>query len=937
MMRCLSILTATVCLLLSAAHAQLPEHVKRAGLPARLESQLGELLVAPRPKVSARSMAVSFHDEQVEVIIEPRPDVSVDAVLSRFVEHPEDLAVVRTSESLILAKANLEGLRLLSDIDEILNVRRPARPERTLNISEGLALIGAESIAAGSGAGSGVDVAIIDSEFELLTSAQFLGELPPGVRTDITGDGLEIGGGPHGTACAEIIHDIAPGARLHYVRVDNTVDFQNAVRYVIDNEIDVVSMSLAWFGTSAGDGEGATNRLVDEAAANGVFWVNSAGNQANKVATGFYTDLDGSGFHDFEPGSDLLLLHGVDAGETIDVFLTWQGWPLTLDDYDLALYRLDTVVPIRVASADGRNVLSPPRERITHVAEVSATYGISVHKAPAATSLGIQVVSRVHEVGNGIPSLGTISTPGDARGAFAVGAINYRNWSSGPVENFSSRGPTTDGRLKPEVIAPDAVTTFGYQNDFFGTSASCPHAAGAAAVLIASDPYYNTPERVRTALLESVVDMGTAGPDNVHGHGRLDLRVLAASRAPDISLSTTALDLGETSSSASSTFQVRNVGRAILQVAAILSDNSAFSFSPTEFRVEPAGSRDVTVTFSPVTGGTVNAVATITSNADRFPEARLGLRGTGLVGRPAVPILSMTVDARDFGPVSVGDTKRLVIPVANAGTGMLEVTADVAGAAAFTLTPGTLSLGPQATAIYTVTFTPDRASEFASELRISSNDTRRPSLTIPLLGVGAEAASGFTLSLDANPEAGDQGVTTASTSGSHAIQVFSSDLANATGLTLSLALGDGVAFSTFEPGDVLPNPEYLHRPTDTNLELTVASLGGRAGQSGYLGQITLEGSPSATTLVVRLDNVSVRRNGFFERYTDLARSIGLGGGPVSPDFDGDGEVGFSDFLLFAAVFGTAAGDDAFDPRFDLDTDGAIGFPDFLAFATAFGG
>ncbi len=57
---------------------------------------------------------------------------------------------------------------------------------------------------------------------------------------------------------------------------------------------------------------------------------------------------------------------------------------------------------------------------------------------------------------------------------------------------------------------------------------------------------------------------------------------------------------------------------------------------------------------------------------------------------------------------------------------------------------------------------------------------------------------------------------------------------------------------------------------------------------------------------------------------------------ANPDFDGDGTVGFSDFVQFAAQFGLNQDDDGFDARFDLDGNGAIGFSDFLIFAGAFG-
>ena len=56
----------------------------------------------------------------------------------------------------------------------------------------------------------------------------------------------------------------------------------------------------------------------------------------------------------------------------------------------------------------------------------------------------------------------------------------------------------------------------------------------------------------------------------------------------------------------------------------------------------------------------------------------------------------------------------------------------------------------------------------------------------------------------------------------------------------------------------------------------------------------------------------------------------------TPDFDGDGTVGFADFLLFVAQFGFSEDDEGYDVWFDLDGDGMIGFGDFLIFANAFG-
>ena len=55
----------------------------------------------------------------------------------------------------------------------------------------------------------------------------------------------------------------------------------------------------------------------------------------------------------------------------------------------------------------------------------------------------------------------------------------------------------------------------------------------------------------------------------------------------------------------------------------------------------------------------------------------------------------------------------------------------------------------------------------------------------------------------------------------------------------------------------------------------------------------------------------------------------------TPDFDGDGQVTFADFLTFAGKFGTRRGEERYDARCDLNGDGEIGFADFLIFADNF--
>ena len=72
--------------------------------------------------------------------------------------------------------------------------------------------------------------------------------------------------------------------------------------------------------------------------------------------------------------------------------------------------------------------------------------------------------------------------------------------------------------------------------------------------------------------------------------------------------------------------------------------------------------------------------------------------------------------------------------------------------------------------------------------------------------------------------------------------------------------------------------------------------------------------------------------------TSHAVSVSADGGDTAtiPDFDGDGTIGFGDFVKFAAKFGLRQGDEGYDAQYDLNGDGEIGFSDFLIFAQNFG-
>ena len=99
------------------------------------------------------------------------------------------------------------------------------------------------------------------------------------------------------------------------------------------------------------------------------------------------------------------------------------------------------------------------------------------------------------------------------------------------------------------------------------------------------------------------------------------------------------------------------------------------------------------------------------------------------------------------------------------------------------------------------------------------------------------------------------------------------------------------------------------------------------------GTITLEEIESSTGKICAMLGMDVSKQTL--KAQEEARAF-IENAFNEADFDGSGDVAFSDFLLFAASFGLDASDSAFDARFDLDDDRAIGFADFLLFASVFG-
>ncbi len=134
--------------------------------------------------------------------------------------------------------------------------------------------------------------------------------------------------------------------------------------------------------------------------------------------------------------------------------------------------------------------------------------------ASIAAKRGILVVNSVGNYGSAGSS--SLVAPADAAGILAVGSVN----TSSTVSTFSSRGPTADGRIKPELVAfgqsPVLIRGSGQVSAAAGTSFSAPQITALAAGLWEAKPAWTKDE-----LISNLIKSGTqyANPDQNLGYG----------------------------------------------------------------------------------------------------------------------------------------------------------------------------------------------------------------------------------------------------------------------------------------------------------------------------------------------------------------------------------------------------------------------------------
>jgi len=217
------------------------------------------------------------------------------------------------------------------------------------------------------------------------------------------------------------------------------------------------------------------------------------------------------------------------------------------------------LVGVKVLKKQGGNctgTVSDINAGIQWVIDNKATLGIEIMNmslggtgcSDGTDSLSLMVnsavaagITAIVAAGNEGPGTCTISSPAAAADAITVGVMadvtpmaSNLSYTCGTAPNkgfylacFSSRGPTADGRIKPDIAGPgvgimaaQAGTASSYIQ-YSGTSMSAPFTAGVAALMLDANPSL-TPAQIKSILKSTAKDWGPAGADIDYGAGRLD-------------------------------------------------------------------------------------------------------------------------------------------------------------------------------------------------------------------------------------------------------------------------------------------------------------------------------------------------------------------------------------------------------------------------------
>ncbi|WP_165763765.1 S8 family serine peptidase [Halalkalibacter urbisdiaboli] len=200
-----------------------------------------------------------------------------------------------------------------------------------------------------------------------------------------------------------------------------------------------------------------------------------------------------------------------------------------------------SLVGVKILDANGSGSMSQILSGIDWIVANKETFNIRVANLSFgsqtasdgrdALSLAVNRATRQGIVfavaaGNEGPDKYTIGTPGAAARAITVGSMADVKEGGYFLNRFSSRGPTLDERIKPDIVAPGYLITAAKANTISeyitqsGTSMAAPFIAGTIALMLNANPSL-TPQQIKQILIRTSEDWGDLGKDIDYGAGRL--------------------------------------------------------------------------------------------------------------------------------------------------------------------------------------------------------------------------------------------------------------------------------------------------------------------------------------------------------------------------------------------------------------------------------
>lgn len=418
--------------------------------------------------------------------------------------------------------------------------------------------------------GTGVTIGVLSDSDDFKEQSIATGDLPADTITIPGQDGRP--GSGEGTAMMEIVHDVAPGAKLvfatAFISPESFAD--NIRRLRFEYGCDIIIDDIIYFFESPYQDDIIAAAVID-VTEDGALYFSSAGNEGN-----WDDGTSGTWEGDFKAAGTLSTLAPVAPGYTVHDFtgekvisnrvestgspliLHWSDSasldnPLSGNDYDLFVLS-DDLRTILDASLDIQDGDDLPFEGVN---VAFAGERVIVARNPGSATRAIHLANFRGEMGLSTP--GAVFGHAAALDAVATGAVDVAHAVGGefvagpltPVELFSSDGYRRifynrngvrihggvtfnsgggELRFKPEVSGADGVSTTlppgSGLNPFFGTSAAAPHVGAIAALLIAAVPE-NDRYRNRQAVLDGGLDIEAAGHDRDSGTGVVSaMRVL---------------------------------------------------------------------------------------------------------------------------------------------------------------------------------------------------------------------------------------------------------------------------------------------------------------------------------------------------------------------------------------------------------------------------